>query len=284
MKPMLAWRTKPSKLTIPCFLQRKYNGLRGMWMPEHQTLQSRDELLYEPAVIKHLLTELTSLPFVVDGEIYTHGMSLQDINSRMGVNRKGAHNDATAVGYVIFDIPSMKPFWQRAKDLEKLEMWLERSHRDVSFVQVAPTVEVTSQAEADYYYNQWRQEGYEGAMYKLPEAPYGFAEHCGNKENRWWHIQKRKGTEDLQAKIINLNEGAAGFSGMLGAFECEYTHPDDRGIVRFYAGSGLNFDQRQRYWNDPNCVLGQPIDIEFEMFSDGGIPLKPIVTLVHEAY
>lgn len=265
-------------------MQRKYNGLRGLWLPDHQTLQSRDEILYDPAVIKHLLTELTSLPFVVDCEIYAHGMSLQDINSRMGVNRKSAHNDALAVGLVIFDIPSMKPFWQRAQDLEKLENWLaNKTPVAQRWVTVAPTVEVTSQAEADYYYAQWRQEGYEGAMYKLTDQPYGFVEHCGNKENRWWAIQKRKGTEDLQARIINLKEGENGFAGMLGSFECVYAHPA-RGLVTFNAGSGLNIDQRQRYWNDPGCVLEQPIDIEFEMFSDNGTPLKPIVTLVHEAY
>lgn len=275
MKPMLAFKTKASKLTYPVFIQPKYNGVRALYLRLHKNLQSRDEHLWEPSVVEHLLTQLTSLPFDVDGELYKHGMSLQMINARIAVNRVQPHDKAAEVHYYIYDIPMIKPMWERAKALVKLA----EHFKDNPVIKVAETHLVYSQLEADHYYANWKAEGYEGLMYRTYDAPYGFSHNCGNKENRWWHLQKRKEFLDLEATIVGLNEGEDGFAGMLGSFDCV---TEDG--VHFSAGSGLDMEQRQRYWQDPGRVLEAKVRINYEMFSDGGVPLKPTIESVNELY
>jgi ATP-dependent DNA ligase len=142
---------------------------------------------------------------------------------------------------------------------------------------VAETKLVHSQLEADYWYARWKDEGYEGGMYRDYNAPYGFEHNCGNKENRWWSIQKRKDFLDMKAKIVDIYEGEGGFAGMLGGFVCEL----DNGVT-CNVGGGLTIDQRQLYWEFPERVIGGMIDINYEMFSDGGQPLKATIECVYE--
>ena len=272
---MLAFPTKESKVAYPLFIQPKYNGVRGLYLPEHRTLQSRDEILYDPSTISHLLTVLTRFTFVTDGELYKPGLSLQQINSRVGVNRKKPHDKVAEIQYYIFDVCTMQPMWERVAILEKIRAYVEPWPQ----IQVAPTHLVTSQLEADYHYGHWKARGFEGLIYREYDAPYGFSHHCGNKENRWWRLQKRKESLDLDADILECYEGEDGFAGMLGGFQCRA----DDGTI-FNAGGGLDISQRKDYWNNQDKVLGARIHIKYEMLSDAGIPLKPIIECVDELY
>ncbi len=270
---MLAFKFKPERLEFPCFFQPKLNGVRGLFLPKAQTFQSRDEHLWEPLVVKHQLTGLKRCNVLLDGEFYCHGLSLQQINSRIAVNRITPHDKAAEIVYNVFDIPSMSPMHHRVQMLEALE----KHFKDHPNINVVPTKLVYSQREADYWYGQWKDQGYEGGMYRLYHAPYGFEHNCGNKENRWWHLQKRKDFLDLQAVIEDIYEGEDGFAGMLGGFVCRLDND-----VRCNVGGGLTIDQRQLYWANPQKVIGAKVDINYEMFSDGGQPLKATIECVHE--
>lgn len=277
---MLAFKNRPDKLSYPVFIQPKFNGVRALYLPKQQTLQSRDELLWDPEVVKHLLTQLTRLNFMLDGELYKHGMSLQQINSRIAVNRIRPHDKASEVGYMIFDIPLMKPMWERVRMLEQLRVWLEKEFPGQTLLQVTETHLVYSQLEADYYYKQWKDQGFEGLMYRDYNAPYGFLPNCTNKENRWWYIQKRKDFLDLEATIVGVYESntiAGDPKGILGGFHCI----TDEGL-EFDVGGGLDMDQRVRYWEHPEFIIGKRLRINYEMFSDGGNPLKATIECVYE--
>lgn len=275
MKPMLAFKAKPSKLSFPGFVQPKFNGVRALYLPKHRNLQSRDEHFWDPVVLPHLLSELTDLGFATDGELYKHGMSLQQIYSRVAVNRIVPHDKVTEISYYIFDIISQHPMWQRVDALEMLRKMFEtRKH-----LVIAPTYLVHTEAEIDYYYQQWRAQGYEGLMFRTYDAPYGMEHNCGNKENRWWYLQKKKEMQDLEATITGVYEGEDGFIGLLGGFNCV----TDEG-VEFNVGGGLTLDERNYFWLNQRVCIGARIRINFEMFSDGRVPLKPIIETVYELH
>ncbi len=277
MKPMLAFKTKESKLHYPVYIQPKFNGIRAIYLPEKKTFQSRDEILYDPEVLPLLVKQVNGLGFATDGELYHHGMSLQQINSRVAVNRTQPHNDINTIQYYIFDVVSSQPMYNRARMLATLETWVKDTGK--THIVIAPTHLVHSQLEADYYYRQWKDQGYEGLMYRNYDAPYGMAENCGNKQNRWWYLQKRKDFLDMTVKCTGVQEGRDGFEGMCGALECV----SDDGAI-FTAGSGLTLEQRYKYWHQPDSVIGADVVINYEMLSDGGIPLKPTVEMVHEIF
>lgn len=272
MKPMLAKKFRPDRAIYPLFCQPKYNGIRALFLRNH--FQSRDQHQWDPAVLPHLLTELTELGIPFDGELYCHGMSLQQINARVAVNRRSVHDDVQSVKYYIFDIISREPFHRRAQALESLSMRI--NHPSIVF---APTYRIESQKEGDYYFKQFIGDKYEGMMIRTPNDPYGLETECGNQENRWNYLTKRKERMDVNAKIMEVNEGTGKYQGAVGSFTLQLLN----GIM-FNAGSGLTDDERNTYWKYKDDILGLNVRVEFEMFSDDGVPLKPTIALVDVAF
>lgn len=200
-------------------------------------------------------------------------MSLQDINSRVAVNRLKPHDEHWKVWYQVFDIMSPEPMWKRAE-------WLERLSKKIGendAVKVSVPVLANTELEADYHFKLWLAQGYEGMMYRSYDAPYGFEDQCGNKENRWWSLMKRKNFLDVDATCTGIYEGEDGFTGLCGGLEMRL---DDGTVCR--AGSGLSMEQRARFWANPDEVTGKRVRINYEMRSDGGNLLKPTIECVYE--
>lgn len=274
IKPMLAHKYRADKITYPCFVQPKLNGVRGIYLPRRH-FQSRYGEIWHPSVVEHAFMPLTGLEFHFDGEFYKHGMSLQQINSRISVIRNKPHEEGHLIKFYIFDVILDAPFYRRNLVLREMSKRFE-NHPSIGIVK---TIEVSSGLEADYFYNQWKNvEGFEGMMYRDSDAPYGFASRCGNKENRWNCLLKRKEMMDLDAIIIGLNQ-LVNTKGepqpRLGSFQLQAPN----GAI-FSAGSGLSDVQRVAYWNIGDDMLGHRVRIHFEMLSDNGTPLKPIIECV----
>lgn len=272
---MLAHKFAPHKVVYPCFVQPKLNGVRGIYLPKRH-FQSRYGEIWSPSVVEHAFKALSGINFHLDGEFYKHGMSLQQINSRIGVIRNSPHVESKLIKFCIFDIILDEPFYRRVLALNKLrEMF-----KDNESVKVVKTFEITSESEADYYYKKFKHdEEFEGMMYRTAAAPYGFASRCGNQENRWNYLLKRKEMVDMYATIVALYPEIDSKTNepkeRLGAFELQ----NERGVY-FRAGSGLTHQQRELYWKLGNQMIGVRVRIKYEMNSDSGIPLKPIIECV----
>jgi len=277
IKPMTAHKYAPGKVSYPCFVQPKLNGVRGVYIPPGN-FQSRYGEVWNSPVIAHSLSALTGLSFHLDGEFYLHGMSLQNINSRIGVVRNLPHAESTLIDFCIFDVMLDMPFHKRLLVLNRLKEKLA----DKTGVRVVKTEEVSSPVEADFWYNKWKnEENFEGMMYRDANAVYGFAHRCGNKDNRWNYLLKRKEMMDAIGTIVGFNEMICGTTGQpkgtLGSFEIT----TDAG-ARFSAGSGLTHGLRAKYWAiGEEQMAGTRVSYSYEMLSDSGVPLKPIIDLVH---
>jgi len=279
IKPMLAFHYNPSHVSYPCFVQPKLNGVRGIYDPRSPHFQSRNGERWSKSVVNHALSSLTKLGNVfLDGEFYRHGMSLQEINSRISVVRSSPHAESSLISFHVFDIITRLPFWKRAELLKSFSQRLEGDE----YVNFVETREVASVNEAEYWYNQWKHsQGYEGMMYRASDADYGLESQCRNKENRWRYLQKRKECLDMDVTVVGLlamiDNNTQREKDTLGAFELM----TDTGIT-FAAGSGLTNMQRSQYWQTPELLMGRRIHIEYEMLSDTGVPLKPIIACVYE--
>ena len=268
---MLAKKLKPEKVSYPVYVQPKFNGIR--MLSYNSKLQSRDQHFWSPEVLPHIFTQLKGSPYAFDGELYRHGLSLQEINSRVAVKRLAAHDKVSSIMYYVFDLVANVSFHKRQQALAESK---KRELYNPDIIHIVETHLVHTAAEADYYYKRFRDQGYEGMMYRVAMAPYGFESECGNKENRWDYLLKRKHTMDSVATIIGFKEGLNSMEGMLGAFQLQLPS----GAI-FTAGSGLTIQQRQLYWSMQDTLLGTTVAFSYEMLSDGGIPLKPIVDCVH---
>lgn len=277
MRPMLAHRFadhRPS-ITYPIFLQPKLNGVRCLY--NTSTFQSRDEHLWRPSVLAHLekdLRKLVSPRYLLDGELYLHGLSLQQINGAVSVNRLDPETATGKIEYHVFDIVDKEnpdlPFAKRAVLLQELK---ERTHfKNSNFVRTVTTLEIETEGEAEWWYSEWRKHGYEGSMYRDGKAAYGFSENCGNQENRWKCLLKRKDWLDEIFRVVGTELGTGKYEGLVGALICELPNGG-----RFSVGTGISDTERETFLDNPPSS----VKVRFMIYSDGGIPIQPTVEEVY---
>lgn len=281
ISPMLAfrWNDKKKHMPFPCWVQPKLNGLRCLY--QSGAMMSRSHGLTEPKfwsplMLTHIREELSFLPdhLMLDGELYIHGKSLQQINSAAAVSRKEPNDKTSSVEYHIFDCfdenAPMLDFSYRRALLESYFDWPNESP-----IKLVPTYLAITEHSAETHFATFKKLGYEGMMLRNPESSYGQPHLCGNKENRWNYLLKRKDWLDEEVTCVgfSLTEGEKGERGFI------MTCVRENGI-EFDVGSGLSHGERDAYETNP--PLGRTITVKYEMLSDSGKPLKPTILLVHD--
>jgi ATP-dependent DNA ligase len=171
IKPMLAQIYETKRINFDkdtIYLQPKLDGLRCIY--NNGVLYTRQLKIYEGKdYIKNELNNL-KLPdniknnkqfLYFDGELYQHGMSLQDINS---LGRKDT--DDTILKYNIYDCfignqPELL-FSERLKILEYIRD--NNKFENIKFVQ---TYNITSFDDIEQYYKHYLDNNYEGVMIRI---------------------------------------------------------------------------------------------------------------------
>ena len=242
---LLATEYKRETLRFPVYVQPKLNGLRAQKATDYY---SRDRNLWEKNMTEHL-AELP-LDYIYDGEFYHHGWSLQRINSAMSINRLMPNEETKEIEYLVFDlvIPAM-----RQKDRLTLLSDLVSPNRCV------PTHIVSTQQEADYYYDFYISQGYEGLIYRFPSAMY--------THGRSKYLQKRKDFKDEECIVVGITPGEGKYIGLVGALICQ--REDGK---TFKVGTGMDDADRERFQKEP--PIGQRVKIQYIALSDDGLPLN----------
>jgi len=257
-------------MPFPCYIQPKLNGLRMIF--DGENLISNDQIPWFPEVLAPILKDCRRLHqligFPLDGELYCHGLSLQQINSIVSINRKSPHEKLYKISYNIFDIVAPLSFKERHEHLSQ-------SYIPSDTNQLVPTTYCNLETTADSLYTYYRQEGYEGIMYRSAKAPYGLLQNCGNKENRWPHLLKRKEWLDEEFEVEDLEEEKdihGQPKARVGAFWFKNPHGGS-----FKAGTGLSDVERLKYWlEDPR---GLKCTVKYEMLSDAAEAREAVTPL-----
>lgn len=268
MKPMLAFKFNDHKhkLSWPAHCQPKLDGVRAIYRDGQ--FYSRDLNQWEPKVVAHLRFEMQEFPrdWVFDGEFYVHSWKLQEINGAIAVTRKEPSARTIYIQYHIFDcyIPSnpKMPFTQR--NVELISAFANNSYDKIKRVQ---TYKVDDIVEFERKYRIFRQDGFEGAMYRKSDAPYGLEENCSNKENRWKCLLKRKEWLDDWFECVGFDYGEGRLEQYVGALHC--VTADGK---FFKVGSGLTDSQRDQF----KRKTPSQVKLQFECYSIDGLPLKPV--------
>lgn len=268
MKPMCAFRYKDQSHTLPDLVavQPKLNGVRALTF--NNQCQSRWEKLWHINKVTHILRPLQSInpAWILDGEFYLHGTSLQKINGAMSINSSEVTPLTREIEYHIFDgfnrRAPLQPFRERFETLSAILLPL----LGTTSIRLVDTHFVT-QAQAERSYPSYLNDGYEGMMYRVPDSPYGHLALCTNQENRWKYLLKRKDFLDGEVRVIGRTEGEGKYEGMMGGLICLFDNGN-----RFTVGSGFSDQQRAIFYDDP--PIDQYITIKYEMLSENGTPLK----------
>jgi ATP-dependent DNA ligase len=297
MKPLLAHTYEPHRVTYPCYVQPKLNGIRALYQNGH--FQSRDQLPFPKGLLDHLARPLLQTfdeRTVLDGELYVHGWPLQRINAAVTPVRLQPTEDTVKVEYHIFDqIDFAKRFHER-----KLGNCVHLPANDKPPIRFVQHDIVDDEDAANRFYARTVADGYEGIMYRIGFCPYtqpkqqfwnGQApsrrtRYWSDQDNRCWHLLKRKDWQDDEFYCIDVVEGEGKLKGTLGAVVCRVTqrtgqHGEGGEITidhRLHVGSGLSDSERAHYWSNP--PIGRLVKVKYLCLSEAGIPLNPTILCI----
>lgn len=290
MKPLLAHKYSPHRVTYPCYVQPKLNGVRALYQAGR--FQSRDEQPFPVGLLDHLAQPLLSIfppEVILDGELYVHGWSLQRILGAITPVRKEEREDTKLVEYHVFDVVDFNlPFGERFRQYCPSVNLIPPDAGPIKWVQwdMPDTASVANEC-----YARFVSAGYEGMMYRLGDCPYTMPKQhwaqegpfwkvpkprsnfLSDKDNRTFHLLKRKDWQDHEFLIIGITEGEGRLAGTLGAVICE---TEDKRT--FHVGSGFSDDERHRYFN--SWPINRQAKVKYLCLSVDGIPLNPTILAI----
>lgn len=260
--PMLAhdFTKVGHRMTFPCYASAKLDGVRciARITSGNVTMTSRGGKAYNvPDHIQDGLQRLLELlqvdKLVLDGELYIHGMPLQDIVSCV----KKPNKNTTDLKFYIFDVPDDTPWSNR---MLSLEMWVGAYLLDgyIPGLEVVPNMLVNNIEEARKLLYNFMEEGYEGLMLRDPDGLYEY-NHRSSSLMKWKEFQ------EVEALVYDLEEDKLGEAVLL---------------VRL--PNGVSFKCKMRGTHDTRLYANQLslvenwITVRFQQYTKDDVPQFPV--------
>ena len=265
LAPMKAkkYQERVKKIKWPTYIQPKLNGLRcfALWDGDRIKLGSRGNKEY---IIPHLSDQLAKvLPKgnIIDGEIYTHKMTLQNINRLARKQRpESVQLDFWAYDYLSLDALEFT-FEKRLQALNLLRSMI-RTHSTYS-IKITPTETVVDDDEVQQTLKGYEDAGFEGAIIR---------EHHGLYElgNRSSHLLKLKNFMDKEFQIIGYKNGTGKYEDCV-IWICRVE--GDKVVDVVPKGS---LEQKRKWYKEAGKYMGSWLTVSFQEYSEDGIPVFPV--------
>jgi DNA ligase-1 len=250
-----------SKLTGKKMLDVKLDGVRLITVLDKgsRTVQqfTRDGRLNDnfPHITEALSPLVDRLPtsIVLDGEITSH--TFQDLMTRL--NRKDKL-DTSANKLALFDVLPLDGFRagyysmaQRDRHTVLCGLIPEFQTLTSGSVYVLPKLNVDldtpeGQASCKEFNREAIEAGYEGIMFKDPDAPYE-----AKRSTAWL---KAKPWIEVSLEIVEVIEGTGKYVGMMGALKMR--GEEDGKAIETNVGSGFSDDERVAFWQHRQEYVG----------------------------
>jgi len=254
-KPMLAKVYTPGETMLrwPVAVQPKYDGVRALWDGEQVRSRSGKDTLVVPGEIMEVLRrEFKGI--ALDGELYIHDVGFEAVVSAA----RGGGMGASALRYVVFDMPTSEGFEDRVTHLQ--EMLLDEGVAKFDRVVLAPWELIARQHDLDWWMEHWTQAGYEGIMIR--------ALGVGYEERRTSQLLKWKRTLSARAIVTAIEPGKGKHKGRMGALWV-------RGEAAPWVckiGTGFSDAERER---SAASWVGATVTVAFQEFSAYNVPRFP---------
>jgi DNA ligase-1 len=264
--PMLAsdYTKVGHRINYPCWVSRKLDGVRCITVVDKvkKTVRMISRGGKDYPVPSHLYKDLILLAestdtWEFDGELYIHGISLQNIVSAV----KKPNPLTPRIEYHIFDVPDEEAEWQyRYMDLEAMQVWKLANRDKCKQIKIVMNEVAENESHAREFMNEWIEDGYEGIMLRNRTGMYESNHRSGT-------LQKWKDFQDLEAKVLRVTEDNIG-----------------EGVLHVRSAEGAEFkckmrgNHEYRSFENQNSLIDQWINVRFQQFTDDNIPQFPVGT------
>lgn len=289
LKPMLAKQadkvTSTKIYEKEWWVSRKIDGVRCLFYYDSKEdavhSASRGGEGYDPATSHlredpQLLELFRNYPsLILDGELYKHGKSLQQISGAARME-KNAY-DCDWLEYYVYDLIDLENLDMSASDRIQLLQSIGHTY-SWSFdpymnwdnklqIQIVPQELISGWDNMKALHDQYVQEGFEGLVIRNPEKPY-------KPNGRTNDMIKIKMYKDDEFKITGLSEG-------LREEDMCFTLVTKDGI-EFKAKPMGTRELKQQYREDLDQLIGKMATVKYFYLSDEGTPLQPVLKCIRD--
>lgn len=270
-KPMLAHPIHKVQLVeFPAYFQPKLDGHRSIMTRLNGRMMIYSRGGDEITSMEHVLAcgdNVTEEDMRIDGELYIHGMKLQDIGSLIKKRQPGSEK----VVFHVYDIMLDKPYTQR---LDILRTMISADRLLDESITLTPTCIVESMEEAMIHRDEAIEDGYEGGMLRTPDKGY----QAGKKSRT---LLKLKTFDDSEHTITDVIEGkdrrVNDIVLKVALFICET--PDGK---RFEVTSMGNMYEKDATWRNREKFIGKSITVQHSGYTKDNIPWHPVALRLRE--
>ena len=231
--------------------------------------------LREHPVLRSLLS--THPDWILDGELYKHGKSLQQISGAARLEKTASGCDW--LEYYIYDImiPD-KTFEERYEILTEIAHYINQEEfdpereweKDELRVHVIPHYFITGKNKKEQImdlHNVFVSEGWEGCVARDVSKCYKF----GGRGNE---MVKFKMYQDSEFKITGISEG------LREEDMCFTLVTEDN--IEFKAKPMGSRELKQQYRENLNTLIGKMATVKYFYLSDEGTPLQPVLKSIRD--
>jgi DNA ligase-1 len=264
--PMLAgsFDKRKDKVTYPVDVQPKLDGVRCLayWDGDSVKLMSRGGKQWN--CCQHIIDELEQvLPkgMVLDGELYIHGSTFQEITKLV----KKLRPESVNVEFHVYDVPRAGDWcgnggWDNRKNV------LNDFHGNHGYCKSVKVVRTDFAAHEEDVYelqSEYLEEGYEGAIVRESDGEYKF----GYRSNK---LLKVKNFMDEEYLIAGFTTGVGRFEGSV-VWVC--MTEDGQSFKVVPQGT---MEERQETYKNADKYIGEHLKVKFFELTDDGIPRFPV--------
>ena len=258
LPPMLAkvYSKESHKINFKAgvYVQPKLDGHRALY--KDGVLYSRGGKVINLPHIVEALNELGT-DLHLDGEIYYHGKSLQEIGSLV----KKPREESKILKFYIYDVILDLPYYFRGLTIKKLFDGLDENlHSNLCYLD---TVEVFDEQSLNSVHKANMDSKFEGSIVRHSNSGYVSGKRSDS-------LLKVKDFDDAEFLVTGMREGISIVEGLkLPVFTC-------------VTKDGLEFEvtcHGNAYEKDANfdmANIGRYLTVKYFGFSDSGIPLLPV--------
>lgn len=261
--PMLAmdYTKQGHRVTYPCLVSPKLDGVRCFASVDGDKVTLTSRMGKEYPCPPQLRKDLVSLSGVTghklfDGEIYKHGMPLQDIVSAI----KKPNENTNSLQYWIFDLPLVdKNYHDRNLELHFIDHHLENEASCETCVTVLST-RANNETEAEAFLSQFIEEGFEGLMLRNDSGKYEFSKRSAD-------LQKWKRMKDEEALVLDIAEVDKNGEAVL---YCKMKDSEKVFKCKMQGSHESRLPENQKH------LVGKWITYKYQALTNDGLPQFPV--------